>query len=314
MKLGIMMDPLSDIRMEKDSSLALLLAAARRGWELQYMEPGDLYLRDSVPRARMRTLHVQDDPSCWYRFLDEAERDIGSLDVILMRKDPPVTTEYFYLGYLLELAEYAGCLVVNSPRGVRSANEKLLVCRFPELCPPTLVSRDRERFLAFLAQHREVIVKPLDAMGGRSVFKLCRGDPNVKVILEEMTKYGSRFVMGQRYVPEVRNGDKRIFLIDGEPVQYALLRIPPPGEERANLVAGGSYRGVEIDDSDRRICRQLKPVLQELGLLFVGLDVIGGFLTEINVTSPTGIRELKNVYSLDVAEAVLDGIECKLAY
>jgi glutathione synthase len=312
MKLGVIMDPISGIKVKKDSTLALLLAARRRGWEVRYMEVGDLYLARAEVRARMRGLEVRNDPADWYAFRETTDARLADLDVVLMRKDPPFDMEYIYATYLLELAEQDGLLVVNRPASLRDCNEKLSIARFPSLAPPTLVAREARLIREFLEIHQDMVIKPLDGMGGQSVFRVRRGDPNIGVIIETLTAHGARFAMVQRYIPEIVHGDKRILMIDGEPVEYALARIPAEGETRGNLAAGGTGKGVSLSEQDRRICAAVGPFLCEKGLLFTGLDVIGDYLTEINVTSPTCIRELEGIYQIDIAGRILDAIERNL--
>ena len=311
--LGVVMDPIGDIHYKKDSTLAMLLAAQARGWHLHYFEPADLFLRDGVAYGRSRPLRVFADPEGWFELGDATDIPLGELDVILMRKDPPFDMEYIYATYLLELAETAGALVVNRTQSLRDANEKLFAAWFPQCMPPTLVTRDMERMRAFVAEQGEVVLKPLGGMGGASIFVTRQGDPNTSVIIETLTDHGQRYTMAQRYLPEIAQGDKRILLIDGEPVPYALARIPAEGELRGNLAAGGSGVGVPLSERDRWICAQVAPRLREMGLLFVGLDVIGDYLTEINVTSPTCIRELDAQFGLDIAGQLMDAIAVKLA-
>ncbi len=311
-RLGVVMDPIGSITTYKDSTFAMLLAAQARGWEVRYMELADLYLDRGSARARHRGLRVTDRDRDWFAFDDEADTGLGELDVVLMRKDPPFDTEYIYATYLLELAAEAGALVVNRPQALRDTNEKLAIARFPQCAPPTLVTRDAARLRAFAAEHGDVILKPLHGMGGTSVFRLRPGDPNLSVVIETLTTHGREYAMAQRYIPEIAAGDKRILLVDGEPVPYALARIPAPGETRGNLAAGATGQGVALSERDRWICAELGPWLREQGLLFVGLDVIGDYLTEINVTSPTCIRELDAQYGLDIAGQLLDCIERRL--
>ena len=308
-KLGVVMDPIATITIKKDTTFAMLLAARARGWELHYFEQADLYARGDQAFGRARSLSVEDDKRGWFAFHGERELPLAELDVILMRKDPPFDMEYIYTTYLLELAEAAGTLVVNRPRSLRDANEKFFALNFPQCCPPTLVAREAARIKAFLGEHDDIVVKPLDGMGGASVFRLCRDDPNLNVILETLTAHGRRSTMAQRYIPEVTAGDKRILLIGGEPVPYALARIPQAGETRANLAAGGRGEGVPLSERDRWICAQVAPTLREMGLLFVGLDVIGDWLTEINVTSPTCARELDAQFGLNIGDDLMTIIE-----
>ncbi len=310
--LGIVMDPIGSIKIHKDSSFAMLLAAQARDWQLWYMEQSDLSLRSDSSHARMRALTVADDPAGWFRLGEERRTPLDTLDVILMRKDPPFDLEYVYTTYLLEQAEHRGTLVVNRPRALRDANEKLFTAWFPQCCPPTLVSRDREMFIAFLAEHDDIILKPLEGMGGAGIFRLRRGDPNTNVMIETLTGNGSRYAMAQRFIPEIDRGDKRILMIDGEAVSYALARIPAPGETRGNLATGGRGEGVPLNERDHWIAQQVGPELRARGILFAGLDVIGDWLTEINVTSPTCIRELDELFELDIAGQLLDRIEVRL--
>lgn len=311
-KLGVVMDPISTITVKKDTTFAMLLAAQARGWALHYFEQADLYARGNEIFGRSRTLSVKDDKRDWFAFHGERELALAELDAILMRKDPPFDMEYIYTTYLLELAEAAGALVVNKPASLRDANEKFFALHFPQCCPPTLVAREVARLKGFLDEHRDIVVKPLDGMGGASVFRLRQNDPNLNVILETLTGHGRRSTMAQRYIPEVTAGDKRILLIDGEPVPYALARIPQAGETRANLAAGGRGEGVALGERDRWICAQVAPKLREMGLLFVGLDVIGEYLTEINVTSPTCARELDAQFGLDIGGDLMAAIERRL--
>jgi glutathione synthase len=312
--LGIVMDPIGSINTKKDSSLAMLLAAQTRGWQLFYMEMPDLLVRDGQSYGYVKPIHVCDNPSDWFSFIGAGElRALGTLDVILMRKDPPVDMEYVYATYVLERAEALGVLVVNRPRGLRDVNEKLYTAWFTECCAPTLVTRRQSELHGFLKLHEDVIIKPLDRMGGASVFRVRLGDPNINVIFETMTEYQRRFVMAQRFIPEISAGDKRILLVDGEPVPYALARVPAAGETRGNLAAGGQGMGVSLNARDRWICSQVGPALRNKGLLMVGLDVIGDYLTEINVTSPTCIRELDQIYALDIAGQLMDALEARLS-
>jgi glutathione synthase len=310
--LGVVMDPIDGIKFNKDSTLAMLQAAQSRGWELRYMEMSDLYSMDGVAMARMRPLQVYDDAQCWYSLDEAVEAPLHKLDVILMRKDPPFDMEYIYATYLLDQAESGGSLVVNRPQSLRDANEKVFTTHFPQCTTPTLISRRQEQLRSFVASHDEVILKPLEGMGGASIFKVSASDPNTSVILETLTEHGSRYAMAQRFIPEISDGDKRILLIDGEPVPYALARVPASGELRGNLAAGGTGVGRELSERDRWICSQVAPKLREMGLIFVGIDVIGDYLTEINVTSPTCIRELDSLYGLDIGGQLMDAIEVRL--
>jgi glutathione synthase len=291
----------------------MLLEAQRRGWPITYLQQRDLFLRDGRVSGRGRGLQLRDDPDDWFSTGEPFELELGTLDVILMRKDPPFDMEYIYTTYLLDRAAADGALVVNRPDSLRDANEKLFTAWFPQCCPPTLVSRDMARLKAFLAEQGDVVVKPLDGMGGEGIFRLRLGDPNTNAILETGTVHGRKTLMAQRFLPEYADGDKRILLIDGEPIPYALARIPAEGESRANLAAGGAGVGVELSERDRWICSEVGPALRERGLVFVGLDVIGDYLTEINVTSPTCIRELDAIYDLNISATLFDAIEARLA-
>ncbi len=311
-KLGVVMDPIGEIKFHKDSTLAMLLAAKRRGWQLHYMEQSDLFLQDGCCHAYRRELEVRPDATDWFTLHDPHTAPLDDLDVILMRKDPPVNMEFMYTTFLLERAEAEGVLVVNRPAAIRNASEKLYTAWFQQCCPPTCVSRDQSLLKEFLNTHHDIILKPLNGMGGASVFRVRLNDPNVNVILETITEYGRQTVMAQRYIPEITEGDKRILMIDGKPFPYALARIPAAGETRGNLAAGGTGKGVELTENDHWICSQVGPSLKKQGLLFVGLDVIGPYLTEINVTSPTCIRELDSLYNADIASQVMDTIAAQL--
>ena len=311
-KLGIVMDPIESISYKKDTSLAMLLAAQARGWKIYYMLQTDLYIESGVSKGMMRELTVKADPQDWYAFGAAEQLPLGELDVILMRKDPPFDNHYVYSTYLLEEAQKEGALVVNDPQSLRDCNEKLFAAQFPQCCPPFLVTCNGAKLRKFYEENQDVIFKPLDGMGGTAIFRLRQGDPNVSVITEIITQGGRNQIMAQKYIPEIVKGDKRILLIDGEPVPYALARVPAVGETRGNLAAGGNGVAQELTDRDRWICEQVGPVVKKKGLLFVGLDVIGDFLTEINVTSPTCVRELDEAYGLDIAGDLMDCIVKKL--
>ena len=312
-KFGMVMDSIDQINIKKDTSFAMLLEAQSRNWEIHYMELNDLYLNNGKPCARTRILHVQRDQNKWYEFIEEQDIALENLDTIIMRKDPPFDQEYIYATYLLEQAERLGTYVVNKPQSLRDANEKLFTAWFPQCCAETLVAREPQRFKQFLDQHKEMILKPLDGMGGTSIFHVRENDPNLNVILEIMTEYSSRYIMAQRYIPDIKDGDKRILLINGEPVPYALARIPAQGESRGNLAAGGRAEGRELSERDLWIARQVGPTLKKKGLVFVGIDVIGDFLTEINVTSPTCVQELDSLFGLNISAQPMDHIEQSLA-
>ncbi len=308
MRLGIVMDPVGSINIKKDSTFAMMLEAQSRGWDITYLGQGDLFLRDGRALGRSRRITLHRDRTPWYEFGTEEVQPLDELDAILMRKDPPFDMEYIYSTYLLELAESRGVLVVNKPQSLRDANEKLFTAWFPQCTPPTLVTRNAADLRAFLHEHEDIILKPLDKMGGASVFRLRQNDPNVSVAIETLTALGSRMAMAQRYIPEIREGDKRILMVDGEPIPYALARIPLEGETRGNLAAGARPEGRPLSGRDRWICEQVGPVLNAKGILFAGLDVIGNYLTEINVTSPTCIRELDTIYGLNISAQLLDAV------
>lgn len=310
--LGVVMDPLGSIHIKKDSTFAMLLAAQRRGWGLWYLEVGDLFALGNHTLARMRRVEVMDDPRGWFQVIGEETRPLETLDVVLMRKDPPFDMEYVFATYLLEQAQRAGTWVINDPRSLRDANEKVFTLQFPQCAPPTLVTRRLADIRAFQVDQGDIILKPLDAMGGTNVFLVRPGDPNLSVIVEALTGRGRRFCMAQRYLPEIRDGDKRVLMIDGEPVPYCLARIPAPGETRGNLAAGASAEGRPLTERDRWIAAQVGPELRARGILFAGLDVIGDHLTEINVTSPTCIRELDAEFGLDIAGDLMDVIVARL--
>jgi glutathione synthase len=307
-KLGVVMDPIADITYKKDSTMAMLWAASDRDWELYYMEQPVLYLDQGTARARMAPLEVYRNPDAWYELGAPEDRELAELDVILMRKDPPFDNEYIYTTYILEAAERLGTLVVNRCQSLRDCNEKVFATQFPQCCPPVLVCADMARLRAFHAEHRDVIFKPLDGMGGDAIFRVKPDDPNVSVILEMLTRHGKQTIMAQRFIPEISAGDKRILMINGEPVPYCLARVPLVGETRGNLAAGGEGRPQPLSERDRWIAAQVGPSLRDKGMLFAGLDIIGDYLTEINVTSPTCIREINAGYDLDIGGQLMDCI------
>ncbi|MEO6263653.1 MAG: glutathione synthase [Luteimonas sp.] len=305
------MDPIASIRIAKDSTFAMLLEAQRRGHRLFYVLPGGLSVRAGAAQARVAPLVVRDDPGGWYELGDTSQIALGTGHVVLMRTDPPVDPDYVHDTQVLSLAQRAGALVVNDPRGLRDMNEKLAALEFPQCCPPTLVSREAAALKAFVAEHGDAVLKPLDGMGGRSIFRASSGDANINVILETLTQGGRHLAMAQRYIPEISAGDKRILLVDGEPVDYCLARIPQGDEFRGNLAAGGRGEGRPLSERDRWIAQQVGPEMKRRGMLFVGLDVIGDYLTEVNVTSPTCIRELDAQYGLNIAGTLFDAIESR---
>ena len=308
------MDPIGAISYAKDSTLAMLLAAQARGFELNYLELRDLLLRDGVALGRLRPLTVRADPANWFTLGEGKLAPLGELACLLMRKDPPFDTEYIYSSYILERAEAAGVLVVNRPQGLRDMNEKVYTAWFAHCCAPTLVTRDMGEMAAFLREHGKIVVKPLDGMGGRSIFVLGAGDANARVVFETLSDYGQRFAIVQRYIPDIAvSGDARVLLIDGEPVPYALARIPSGDDHRGNLAAGARGVGRPLNERDRWLAGEIGPALAAKGMLFVGLDVIGGFVTEINVTSPTGIRELDKQFGIHIGDQLMAAIEKRLA-
>ena len=311
-KLAVVMDPIQSISVKKDSTLAMLLAAQHKGWNLNYIEQTGLYLDDGIAMAETRSLSVADDMQDWFTLGDLTHQNLSDFDVILMRKDPPFDNEYIYSTYILESAEQQGALIVNKPQSLRDCNEKVFTTQFPQCCTPVLVTSSPALLRKFYIQHKDVIFKPLDGMGGSSIFRIKPEDPNLSVIIETLTDFGRNQIMAQKFIPEIKTGDKRILMIDGQPVNYALARIPAPNETRGNLAAGGSSRGIPLSNRDRWICEQVGPTLKEKGLIFVGLDVIGDYLTEINVTSPTCIRELDTAFDLDIGSALMECITAKL--
>lgn len=307
-KLGVVMDPIESIHFKKDSTLAMLLEAKRRGWMIYYVEQKDLFIQDGKAFANSRIIDVYDDAAEWFAFRDSHTMALSELDVILLRKDPPFNMEYIYTTHILELAERAGVFVVNKPQSLRDCNEKLFTTWFNDICPPTLVTRDITLFRAFLKAQHDIVCKPLDAMGGESIFRLQDHDMNASVVFETLTQHGTHFMVAQQFIPAIREGDKRVLLIDGEPIPYALARIPAEGELRGNLAAGGQGIARPLSDRDKEICQQVGPMLRQKGLLFVGIDIIGDFLTEINVTSPTCIRELDQQCGLNICQPLFSAI------
>ena len=310
----VVMDPIESIKPAKDSTLAILLAAQARGWRILYVEQKDLYLRDGVAWGRLAPLQVFDDANAWFARGEAAVARLGDHDAILMRKDPPFDMEYVYSTYILDRARDQGARVFNRPQGLRDMNEKVYTAWFPECCAPTLITRNMHDMSAFLQEHGKAVCKPLDGMGGRSIFVVEQGDKNRNVVFETLTDSGRRYAIVQRYLPEiVTAGDCRIILVDGEPVPFALQRIPNPEDNRGNLAAGARAESRPLNARDRWLCSIIGPRLKAAGMTFVGLDVIGDFVTEINVTSPTGIRELDKMRGLDVGGLFIDAIERTLA-
>ena len=312
LRVGIVMDPIESITPYKDSSLAMLLEAERREAEIHYFNQADLKLVSGTALGRSRRLNVEDNRTDWWRFGEEQEIALGDLDVILMRKDPPFDMEYIYTTYILDRARLAGALIMNEPEALRNMNEKAYTAWFPECVPPTLITRSMDEMRAFLAEHRHAVIKPLGGMGGRSIFVIRQGDKNANVVFETLTDYGRQFAMAQTYIPEISLGDKRILLFDGEPVPHALARIPSDEDNRGNLVMGAVGKGQPLSDRDREICEQVGPALRDGGVIFAGIDVIGDYLTEINVTSPTGMREIDAQFDVNTAGLMFDAIERRL--
>lgn len=310
--LGIVMDPITAISFKKDTSLALLQAAQAKDWSLYYMELSDLFLADNIAKAHTQALTVYDDPARWFSLGQAQTLSLGELDVVLMRKDPPFDSAFLHSTYILEAAEQQGCMVVNDPRSLRDCNEKLFATQFPLCCPPLMVSNKHAFLREFHREHGDVIFKPLDGMGGSRIFRCKPDDPNVSVVLETLTEDDKEYVMAQQFIPDISNGDKRILMVDGEPIPYALARIPAKGETRGNLAAGGRGEARPLTERDRWIAAQVAPVLKEKNLLFVGLDVIGDYLTEINVTSPTCAREIDAAYDTRIGDKLMDAIEQRL--
>jgi len=308
-RVAVVMDPIAAIKPAKDTTLAMMLAAQRRGWRLEYLELQNLWLRDGEAWGRARPVSVRDDTHDWHTLGDPVDCRLGGFDAILMRKDPPFDTEYIYATYILERAELAGALVVNRPQGLRDMNEKVYTAWFPECCAPTLITRDMHDMHEFLREHSRIVCKPLHGMGGKSIFVVETGDKNAGVIFETLTDYGSRYAIVQRYIPDiVRTGDSRVILVDGEPVPYALARMPSAADHRGNLAAGAKGVGRPLNDRDRWLAARIGPALRDHGMLFVGLDVIGDYVTEINVTSPTGVREIDRQFGTDIGGALMDAI------
>jgi glutathione synthase len=313
LRIAVVMDPIEHIKPRKDTTLAMLLAAQRRGWELHYLELRDLWLRDGTAMGRAHPIEVREHATDWFTRGEPVVTPLGEFAAILMRKDPPFDTEYIYATYILERAELQGALVVNRPQGLRDMNEKVYTAWFPQCCAPTLITRDMADMHAFLREHGRVVCKPLYGMGGRSIFVIDLGDKNANVVFETLTEYGTRYAIVQRYIPDiVTTGDSRVILVDGEAAPYALARIPTEADNRGNLAAGAKGVGRPLDDRDRWLAGQIGPTLRERGMLFVGLDVIGGYVTEINVTSPTGVRELGEQFGIDIAGDLMDAIERRL--
>ncbi len=312
-KLGVVMDPIESIKPWKDSTLAMMLEARHRDWEIYYFQQQDLFFDNGVAMGQYQTLSLQDDNEHWFDVKQTGTCKLADLEAILMRKDPPFDLEYIYSTYLLEQAEESGVLIVNKPASLRDCNEKLFTRNFPECCVDTRVSRDSGLLKAFVEQHRDVIIKPLDGMGGKSIFRVQAGDRNTNAIIEAVSNDGRSQIMVQRYIPEISEGDKRILLIDGIAIPYALARLPAKGENRGNIAAGATTRGQALSERDQWLCHQIGPELRARGLIFVGIDVIGDYITEINVTSPTCIRELDREFEINISADLFECIEQRLS-
>lgn len=311
-KLGVVMDPIESINIKKDTTFAMLLEAQKRGWEIHYMQMGDLSLEQGKALAQTKIITLENNPKKWFDVKSEQDIELADLDVVLMRKDPPFDTEYIYATYILERAELEGCLILNKPQSLRDCNEKIFTAWFPELTPTTLVTRSTAKIKKFHEKHGDIILKPLDGMGGSSIFHVKPDDPNLSVIIETLTGLGNNYCMAQAYVADISNGDKRILVVDGEPMPYCLARIPAKGETRGNLAAGGTGQARPLSDTDWAIARAVAPTLKEKGLIFVGLDIIGDKLTEINVTSPTCIREIEAAFDINISAKLMDAIQTRL--
>ncbi len=309
MKLGVVMDPIESINFKKDSTLAMMLEAQSRDHELFYMTPDSLYINENGAYASAKTIDVMNDPISWFQYKEEMQIKLSELDVILMRQDPPFNSNFIYNTYVLESAEKEGVLIINKPSSLRDCNEKVFATEFPECCTPFLVTSDSSLLKSFIVEHRDTVIKPLDGMGGSSIFRLKNSDPNLNVIIETITKSFTTKVMIQRFIPEITDGDKRILLIDGIPMNAAVARVPAEGELRGNLAAGASAVARSLTEKDLWICNQVGPRVKALGLVLVGLDIIGEYLTEINVTSPTCFREYESLCDIDVASNFLEVIE-----
>jgi len=310
--LGVVMDPIQSINFYKDTTLSILLAAQNQGFKLFYMEQKDLFLENGAPFAEVRPLRVFDNPDCWYELDNRSAVPLNELNAVLMRKDPPFDSEYIYSTYILEAAEKRGTLVVNKPQSLRDCNEKVFATEFPQCTPPLMVSRSLKRLKAFLQEHQEVVYKPLDGMGGTSIFRVKSGDQNLNVILENLTQYGNETIMAQKYLPEISDGDKRVLIVDGEVIPFCLARIPSANDFRGNLAAGGQGEVRPLSDRDQWIAEQVAPALVERGLLFAGLDIIGDYLTEINVTSPTCVQEIDKAQNTEIGDKLIAAISRRL--
>jgi len=311
--LGVVMDPIQSINFYKDTTLSILLAAQNQGFKLFYMEQQDLFLENGAPFAEVRPLRVINNPDGWYELNQASAVPLNELDVVIMRKDPPFDSEFIYSTYILEAAEKLGTLVVNKPQSLRDCNEKVFATEFPQCTPPLLVSRSIKRLTRFLEEHQDVVFKPLDGMGGASIFRVRAEDQNLNVILETLTQFGNQTIMAQKYLPEITDGDKRVLVVDGEVIPFCLARIPTGNDFRGNLAAGGQGEVRPLSERDQWIAEQVAPSLVERGLLFVGLDISGDYLTEINVTSPTCVQEIDRAQNTAIGEKLIAAICRRMA-
>lgn len=309
MKLGIVMDPIETINFKKDSTLAMMIEAQNKNHELFYMTPDSLYINSGISYAASSKVEVKNDPLGWFELEEEKLIKLSQLDAILMRQDPPFNSNYIYNTYVLEMASREGVSIFNNPRSLRDCNEKVFATEFPQCCTKHLVTSHKKLLTDFVEEHNDTVIKPLDGMGGASIFRLKKNDPNLNVILETITLHFTQKVMIQEYIPEIAEGDKRVLIINGEPMSAAIARIPAQGELRGNLAAGASAVAKSLSDRDMWICKEVGPSLVEKGLLLVGLDIIGDYLTEINVTSPTCFKEYKELCDIDVANTFIEAVE-----
>ena len=309
MKLGIVMDPIETINFKKDSTLAMMIEAQNKNHELFYMTPDSLYINSGISYAASSKVEVKNDPLGWFELEEEKLIKLSELDSILMRQDPPFNSNYIYNTYVLEMASREGVSIFNNPRSLRDCNEKVFATEFPQCCTKHLVTSHKKLLTDFVEEHNDTVIKPLDGMGGASIFRLKKNDPNLNVILETITLHFTQKVMIQEYIPEIAEGDKRVLVINGEPMSAAIARIPAQGELRGNLAAGASAVAKSLSDRDMWICKEVGPSLVEKGLLLVGLDIIGDYLTEINVTSPTCFKEYRELCDIDVAKTFIESVE-----
>jgi glutathione synthase len=312
--LGIIMDPIENISPKKDTTLGMIVSALKLNWKVSYIQQGNIYSADGVVRhISQQITSASFDPQNWYSLGEEIDTPLADLDAVIMRVDPPFNMEYVYTTYMLEVAEQQGLLVVNKPQSLRDCNEKFFATHFPQCCPPLIVSSNPQLLRDFYDAHGDIVVKPLDGMGGEAIFRVKKGDPNFSVILETLTQHGKPTIMAQKFITQISAGDKRILMVNGKPIPYGLARIPPAGETRGNLAAGGRGVAQVLNERDLWIANEIGPELVRRGLLFVGLDVIGDYLTEINVTSPTCAREIDAAFDTDITGQLMQAIAEQLA-